>query len=122
MTLTRFYNTGKAVFGYLKVNGKCFFTMENSKYLIPEGVFNLSLYPSPKHGLVPLLNVPNRTYIEMHKIKSVEFLKGCIGVSNSANIEKNTLSPVRKPIDYINKLIEKKEYTQLLVLDYTIYD
>lgn len=58
---------------------------------IPLGRYRLTLYRSPKHGLVPLLNdVPNFKYIEMHGANQAEQLLGCIALG-----EERTLDGVR---------------------------
>jgi hypothetical protein len=67
------------------------YTIERSKYdpvhpCIPEGTYTCERYESPKHGEVWLLkNVPGRTYIEIHVVDTVDyvrpaFLQGCIGL------------------------------------------
>lgn len=51
------------------------------KTAMPLGRFRLSLYQSPKHGLVPLFHdVPNFTYTEIHKANHAEELLGCVAV------------------------------------------
>lgn len=48
---------------------------------IPTGRYRLTLYHSPKHGVVPLFHdVPGFTYIEMHAANKPEELRGCIAV------------------------------------------
>lgn len=57
-------------------NGKVY-----GKSAIPRGRYEVELYNSPKHGMVPLLkNVPGFKYIEIHKANRVEELLGCIAV------------------------------------------
>ena len=57
-------------------NGKVY-----GKSAIPRGRYEVELYQSPKHGLVPLLrDVPGFKYIEIHKANRAEDLLGCIGV------------------------------------------
>jgi hypothetical protein len=57
-------------------NGKVY-----GKSAIPTGTYELELYNSPKHGLVPLLkNVPGFKYVEIHKANKAEELLGCIAV------------------------------------------
>jgi len=48
---------------------------------IPRGRYEIQLYASPKHGLVPmLLGVTGFTFIEIHGANHAEDLLGCIGV------------------------------------------
>ena len=57
-------------------NGKLY-----GKSAIPRGRYEVELYNSPKHGLVPLLkDVPGFKYIEIHKANRAEQLLGCIAV------------------------------------------
>jgi len=59
-------------------NGKLY-----GRTAIPLGRYKMTLYQSPKHGLVPLLHdVPGFTYIEMHKANDAEDLLGCVGVGD----------------------------------------
>lgn len=51
------------------------------KTAMPLGRYKLTLYNSPKHGLVPLFHdVPEFTYTEMHRANHAEELLGCVGV------------------------------------------
>lgn len=51
------------------------------KSAMPLGRFEIELYNSPKHGLVPLfLNVPGFTYTEIHKANVAKELLGCVAV------------------------------------------
>ena len=57
-------------------NGKVY-----GKSAIPRGRYEIELYLSPRHGLVPMLqDVPGFKYIEIHKANRSEELLGCIGV------------------------------------------
>lgn len=48
---------------------------------MPTGRFLVTLYDSPKHGLVPLFHdVPNFTYTEIHGANHSSQLLGCIAV------------------------------------------
>lgn len=48
---------------------------------MPLGRYRVTLYMSPKHGLVPLFHdVPNFTYTEIHKANKAEELRGCVAV------------------------------------------
>lgn len=62
----RFLEDGRAV----KIKGKT---------AIPRGKYQVELYKSPKHGLVPILRgVPRFDFIEMHGGNKAEDSLGCI--------------------------------------------
>lgn len=73
-------------FGVLFINGYYQnLTLENTKLIIPEGNYKIKLYESPRNKrIVPLLlDVPNKTMIEVHIANYPYELKGCIAVGNS---------------------------------------
>ena len=48
---------------------------------MPTGRYELTLYHSPKHGVVPLfMNVPNFEYTEIHGANTANQLLGCVAV------------------------------------------
>ena len=51
---------------------------------IPIGYYNVEKYNSPKHGDVwQIMNVPNRSNIEIHPANLASELLGCIGVGDT---------------------------------------
>lgn len=51
------------------------------KTAMPLGRYELTLYHSPKHGVIPLfLEVPNFEYTEIHGANFAEQLLGCVAV------------------------------------------
>lgn len=57
-------------------------TVENEDYAIPDGSYITTLEQSKRfQRRVPMLQVPGRTYIEIHPSGKPLGLKGCIGVS-----------------------------------------
>lgn len=70
-------------FGVLFIDGyfQCF-TLENSHQIIPKGIYNITLYNSPRFKYqVPLLNnVVARSMIEIHPANYFHELEGCIAV------------------------------------------
>lgn len=58
------------------------YTLENTKFLIPEGEYDLVWYPSPRwNQSVPLVKgVPGRTFIEIHAANWPKQLDGCTAV------------------------------------------
>ena len=54
------------------------------KTAMPLGRYRMTLYQSPKHGLVPLFNdVPGFTYTEIHGANRAEQLLGCVAVGQN---------------------------------------
>lgn len=59
-----------------------FQTRENEQYVIPEGSYPTALeWSNKRHRLVPFLQVPKRSDIEIHPSGNALYLRGCIGVS-----------------------------------------
>lgn len=89
LTITRFYNPdctlGRLVLG----NFQCF-TLElpwlnnaNDISCIPEGVYKAFKRNSPTNGFViELKEVPNRSYVQIHKGNYTRNVKGCILVGD----------------------------------------
>lgn len=51
---------------------------------IPNGTYNVINYDSPKHGSVwQIMNVPNRSNIEIHAANTIRDLLGCVGTGDS---------------------------------------
>ena len=72
---------------------------------IPLGRYKMSLYQSPKHGLVPLLHdVPGFTYIEIHKANEADELLGCIAVGRD-----RTEVGVRNCAPILNRIVAMME-------------
>lgn len=60
-------------------------TVENEEYSIPDGSYKTTLELSKRfQRLVPMLQVPGRTYIEIHPSSKPLGLRGCIGVSSES--------------------------------------
>lgn len=68
------------VIGELSVNGKfeCF-TLEDEVAIIPRGSYKVTLYRSPKaKTYVPLIQVKNRKWIEIHPGNVLKNSEGCV--------------------------------------------
>lgn len=81
LTLQRLEVTDYGIFGHLTAEdgGISFVTLERHDISIPAGSFEITLYDSPEHGLVPLLkNIPGRDWIEIHEGNWEHNSKGCI--------------------------------------------
>lgn len=58
-------------------------TKVQGKTAMPLGTYELTLYLSPKHGVVPLFHdVPQFSYTEIHRANIAEELMGCVGVGD----------------------------------------
>jgi len=81
--LTRISREGKAVRGNMRVNGRDIATLENADYIIPEGIYPVSVTFSPRFKrMLPLIsNVPGRSGIRIHRGTKPEHSKGCVLVS-----------------------------------------
>lgn len=68
--------------GALDIDGLfCVYTLENTQFLIPEGEYDLVWYDSPRwKQKVPLVDVPGRTFIELHPANWPRQLDGCTAV------------------------------------------
>lgn len=81
LSLLRIWITPKSIVGELSVDSaiQCY-TLENTKLAIPHGFYQVDLYHSPHFGFdVPrLLNVPDRTDIEIHPGNTFVDTHGCI--------------------------------------------
>lgn len=82
INLVRVESTDHGVFGHLDCEGFSCVTLENHLLNIPVGLYKITLYQSPVHGLVPLLHdVSGRSMIEIHEGNFENNSKGCILVA-----------------------------------------
>ena len=82
VTVAREWYDDISVEGMLYINNiwQCY-TLENARYLIPEGEYDLQWYDSPRwQQTVPQIMVPGRTYIEIHPANWPRQLDGCTAV------------------------------------------
>lgn len=97
-----------------------FITVENRKFLIPDGEYNIIFTYSPRFskrypysgymdGKVPLILVPNHEGIRIHVANYGYELTGCIGVGRSMKI--NCAGESRTAYMELMKAIEKYDYT-----------
>lgn len=87
ITITRLDATDRGIFGHLTLDSGPFncVTLENHVLSIPEGIYPITMYASPDHGMatVPLLhNVPGRSFVEIHWGNWEKDSKGCILVGS----------------------------------------
>ena len=110
--LTRISREGKAVRGCLRFEGQEIATLENADYIIPVGVYAISVTWSPRFKrMLPLVEqVPGRSGIRFHRGTKPEHSKGCILVSaaNEQQITAKWLAlqasnePIKITIEYEN--------------------
>ena len=107
LTIVRVDVNDYGIFGHLSCDGDSFncLTLENNELNIPEGTYKVTLYLSPKFGLVPLLHdVPGRSYIEIHKGNTEADSTGCILVGMSR--KGTTLCESKSAFDSLMKVLE----------------
>ena len=110
--LTRISREGKAVYGRLRAEGQEYATLENADYIIPVGIYAISVTWSPRFKrMLPLIgNVPGRSGIRFHRGTKPEHSKGCILVSavNEQELTAKWLAlqasnePIKITIEYEN--------------------
>ena len=110
--LTRISREGKAVRGTMRAERKEYATLENADYIIPVGIYAISVTWSPRFKrMLPLVEqVPGRSGIRFHRGTRPEHSKGCILVS-AANEQELTAKwlalqasnePLKITIEYEN--------------------
>jgi hypothetical protein len=101
--------------GALAISGEMFiggthacYTLENLLDAIPAGTYAVTLYDSPKFGRVmPLLmDVPGRSYIEIHYGTYPENYHGCIGVGQLRDLATEEIFNTRAMFDALFPAIE----------------
>lgn len=77
--------TVDALFGDITYDGEWLgVTLERTAVAIPEGIYTAHLEKSPHFGFqTPHIDVPNRTYIEIHPLNWPSQSEGCVGVGSS---------------------------------------
>jgi hypothetical protein len=88
--------------------------IENKAKACPIGTYNVVLYKSPKFGYNVLLlqNVPNRSFIEVHKANKGNQLEGCIAPNlwydPTKNVGVNSTTPFDAIMSIATKHLSKK--------------
>ena len=110
--LKRVSQEGKAVRGSMRVNGRDIETLENADYIIPVGIYAISVTWSPRFKrMLPLVEqVPGRSGIRFHRGTKPEHSKGCILVSAAMEQEltakwlalQASNEPIKITIEYEN--------------------
>ena len=90
LVLKRIDQAGDGVRGVMFVPGQTdkikqpIATLEHSQYLIPEGIYNVTMTHSPRFGkIMPLIDVPKRAGIRIHIGSKPQHSTGCVLVTNS---------------------------------------
>lgn len=105
LKIKRLRTSKDAIFGEIVVDGKwvCY-SMERTAVAIPLGSYNATMELSPHFGFAtPHLDVPNRTYIEVHPANYPSQLQGCIAVGQQ--IDGDALDNSRAAFDSLAKLL-----------------
>lgn len=94
LTLKRSYHDEKTTGVLTLPDGKELFTLErpwlnNTPFVscIPEGLYIARRNQTGKHQWYELLDVPERTFIEIHTATRVNHLEGCIGLPSDADCD-----------------------------------
>ena len=99
-------NPASITFGTISVNGvKKGVTLEPETRKISKGTYSASIYNSPKFGRkVILLEVPGRSYIEIHAGNTLKDTSGCIlvGKTREGNQILNSSSTLKAIISSIS--------------------
>lgn len=108
ITLIRLDVTDHGIFGKLNTEGFQCVTLERHDIDIPVGTYLISMYQSPEHGLIPLLNnVPGRSMIEMHEGNWEFNSKGCILVGKArADIDGDGYDDITASKDTLKQLVK----------------
>jgi hypothetical protein len=94
LTLKRTYFDDKTTGALTLPDGKELFTLErpwlnNAPFVscIPEGQYVVRRNQTGKHQYYELLDVPRRSFIEIHTATRVNHLEGCIGLPSDADCD-----------------------------------
>lgn len=114
LTLTRLDVNDRGIFGKLECLDFSCVTLERHDIAVPTGTYKITLYESPKHGLVPLLNdVKGRTMIEIHEGNFEYDSKGCILVGERR--VGNTIENSKKTLAKLVALFKGKEESWITI-------
>lgn len=120
LDLVRIDTTDHGIFGHMTCDSDPFecVTLERHDISIPTGTYKVTLYQSPVHGLVPLLqNVPGRGFIEIHEGNWEHDSKGCILVGADRDALDPTMIDTSK--DTLKKLmtvLTAKKYDDISII------
>jgi hypothetical protein len=101
--------------GPLVISGEMFiqdthacYTLENLSDAIPAGTYRVTIYESPKFGrpMPLLLNVPERSFIEIHWGTYPRNYKGCIGVGQMRDLSTGEIFNTRVAFDSLFQAIQ----------------
>lgn len=92
-------------------------TLENTKKIIPAGIYPVTLYPSGRFKtLVPLLHkVVNRSMIEIHVANRFYELEGCIAVGLQKDAVHEMLVSSKAAFDNLMEKLKKETEIQIKV-------
>ena len=119
LTLIRVDSTDKGIFGHLTCDSDPFncVTLERHDIDIPYGTYKVTLYQSPEHGLIPLLNdVPGRSMIEIHEGNWEYNSKGCILVGECRDaLDKTMIDNSKATLKNLMAVLTAKKYDDISI-------
>lgn len=114
--------------GYLPIGTMTLVTLElpwaanhPEESCIPCGIYPLRWWLSPRHGWVlKVLNVPERSDIEIHIANKVRELKGCIGVGITEHMQYGEpwIEQSARAMEMLRSMRLRGEPTELQIINY----
>ena len=114
----RIKKTNDGIFGMLSLDFDSFtcYTCENLKLAIPAGIYNVSFQWSGRfQRMTPHIDVPKRTYIEIHESNFPYQLEGCLSVGDK--IDGDAIDNSRVTDIKLESILKGKQGLQIEVKD-----
>jgi hypothetical protein len=114
----RVKKTVDGILGMLRLDFDSFtcFTVENLKLAIPAGIYNVSFQWSKRFDrMTPHIDVPGRTYIEIHEANYPKELEGCIGVGSC--IDNDAVNNSKTTDIKLESILKGKENLRIQIID-----
>lgn len=122
LILKRIEATDHGIFGHMTSDDpdnpfECV-TLERHDIAIPAGSYKITLYNSPQHGLVPLLNnVPGRSMIEIHAGNWENNSKGCILVgAKRDSLDPTMIDTSKDTLKQLMTVLQAKKYDDISIV------
>ena len=104
IVILRTKQTEDATFGELTYEGFTCYTMERTAVQIPVGIYTGQVSYSPHFQYnTPHINVPNRTYIEIHPANFPSQLEGCVAIGQQ--LDGDALDYSKKAFDSLMAIL-----------------
>jgi hypothetical protein len=92
------------------------YTVENKKKSIPAGIYNVTFQMSKKFKrMTPHIDVPHRTFIEIHNANYPSQLEGCIAVGDKIDgdaVNNSMITDIK-----LESILKNKAGLQIQILD-----